>query len=94
MMDIYISCALFEGFGLSLVESQVNGLTLYIPSNTSKNAIISDKVTLINLENEEGIINKILNNNINNRNKTRLNNTCDINYFIKKIDNIYKKNRY
>ena len=91
MMDIYVSCALFEAFGLSLVESQVSGLPVYAPSNISRNIIITKNVKLINIKKQDEIINKIVDTKFSKRNSYKIKHTCNIDYFINNIDKIYKK---
>lgn len=91
MMDIYVSCALFEAFGLSLVESQISGLPVYAPSNISKNIIITKNINLINIENQEEIIKRIINTKLNHRNNFKIKKTCDIKNFVNNIDKVYKK---
>jgi len=91
MMDIYVSCAFFEAFGLSLVESQINGLQVYAPSNISKNIMITKNIKLINIKNQDEIIDKIINTKLNNRNNFKIKRTCDIKSFINNIDKIYNE---
>ena len=54
MMDIFVFPSLFEGLGISLVEAQCNGLPCLVSNNIPDDAIVTDLVTKISLDDQEG----------------------------------------
>ena len=49
-IDIYIMPSLYEGFSISLVEAQVNGLKCYTSNNVKKESNISGNVEFLSLK--------------------------------------------
>lgn len=59
-MDAYISTSQSEGFGISLLEAQTNGLKVFCSSNVPKEVDVSDSLIMFNSkEGEENIAKRI-----------------------------------
>lgn len=88
MFDIYIHPSIYEGFGLTVVENEINGKYVLTSTNITKDTKISNRIKYLDLD-----IN-IWVNEIENikENKFKLDNKLDINNYINKIKDIYEKN--
>lgn len=86
MFDIYIQPSLYEGFGLSIVENEINGKLVLVSNNIDKIIKISNKIYFLPLDIKLWI------NKIKNFSETKLilNNKLDLSIFINKIDSIYE----
>ena len=88
MFDIYIHPSIYEGFGLTIVENEINGKYVFVSNVVDKNAKISNRIKYIDLD-----INLWVNEIINKKDiELKLDNKLDIKYFINKIDKLYEKN--
>ena len=87
VFDIFVFPSLFEGLSVVLVEAQVNGLKILANKNTTSDAIISDNVDLLRLDENEWVevikkTNFARTNNINF-------NKFDVKQTAKRMENIY-----
>lgn len=69
--DIFLFPSLFEGLPLSVIEAQVNGLTVLCSENVDKAVKMSDKFYWINIADTDENITKIVDLIINNKNTDR-----------------------
>lgn len=87
-MDIFIFPSLFEGFGLSTIEAQVNGLLCIVSRNVPKCTKITNKIFYCDNINEYlDIINKY--SLYTNRNKIEVNKSYDLNNNVKNLEKFY-----
>ena len=90
MLDCYIMPSISEGFGISLVEAETNGLICFCTNTIPKESRISAHVFSLD-DNKEELANRIIKTKDNNSRKDaykRIN--LDIKTMIKKIEKIYK----
>ena len=87
MFDIYIHPSLYEGFGLTVVENQINGKYVFVSDNLSLDIKISNRIKYLSLDDINIWINEI--ENIKDK-EFKLDNRLDIKYFINKIDKLYR----
>ena len=87
MFDIYIQPSLYEGFGLSILENQINNRLVFISDRISENIVVSNNTYRIPL-NVNAWVNKILNTK---RKKLSLDSKFEIDIFISSINDLYKK---
>jgi len=87
MFDIYIQPSLYEGFGLSIVENEINGKYVFVSNNISKSVKISNRIKYLPLDIDLWI-NEIINLKENN---FKLSNELELNNFLKELDKIYRK---
>ena len=88
MFDIMVYPSIYEGFGNSIIESQVNGRITLMSENVSENIMISNNSYRLSLKNKEAWINIIL------KGKTKrleLNNKHEIENFRYNIEQYYKR---
>ena len=86
MIDIYIHPSIYEGFGLTIIENEINGKYVYVSSIVDKNTKISNRIKYINLD-----INLWVKEIINKKDiELKLDYKLDIKHFINKIDSIYR----
>lgn len=86
MFDIYVFPSLYEGFPLTVLESQINGCLVIVSNRVSKNLKISNKLVFLPLENKDIWIKEIT----GKRNKkVVLNNKLDLKNYVEKINEIY-----
>ena len=89
MFDIYLFPSIYEGFGLTVVENEINGKYVYISNKVSKDVVISNRIKYIFLnKNRNYWANEIINKKDIN---LKLDNKLDIKYFINNIEDIYNK---
>ena len=50
-IDIFIFPSIYEGFGLSVIEAECNGLPCYISENVPKSAMVTSNVRQFDLSN-------------------------------------------
>ena len=88
MFDIYLFPSIYEGFGITAVENEVNGKYVFVSDKVPKNIAISNRIKFISLKKSSlEWANEIT--NIKEK-KLKLKNDLDIKNYIEKIDNIYK----
>ena len=88
MFDIMVYPSIYEGFGNSIIESQVNGRITLMSENVSEDITISNNSYRLSLKNKEAWINIIL------KGKTKrleLNNKHEIENFHYNIEQYYKR---
>ena len=86
MFDIYIHPSIYEGFGLTIVENEINGKYVFVSNVVDRNTKISNRIKYLDLD-----INLWFNEIINKKNiELKLDNKLDIKYFIDTIDSIYR----
>ena len=85
MFDIYIHPSIYEGFGLTIVENEINGKYVYVSSIVDKNTKISNRIKYIDLDTNLWV-NEIINKKDE---ELKLVYKLDIKYFINKIDKLY-----
>ena len=93
VMDIFLFPSLFEGLGIVLIEAQANGLNCIVSDKIPKEAMITNNITAIPLEDKEKWIQKIFHTD-KTRNDTFQdiqNAGYDIKQQIKKLENYYKR---
>lgn len=98
-MDVFICPSLYEGFGISVLEAQTNGLITYCSKNVSKDVNVSRNIRYFDTSQKaEKIAKKILKEKVsaNSREKAYID-TINSGYDIKNacsiLDNIYQKNK-
>ena len=88
MFDIYLFPSRYEGFGLTVVENEINGKYVYASNNIPLETKISNRINYISLDkNSNYWANEILNKKEIN---LKLDNQLDIKYFINNIEEIYR----
>ena len=88
MFDIYLFPSIYEGFGLSLLENEVNGKYSFISDNIPKDVIVSNRVNVISLNKKANYWAKEI---IDLKEKKLvLDNRLEITEFINKVDDIYR----
>ena len=92
-MDIFIFPSVFEGFPVTLVEAQSSDLPCVISDTFTKTAIISDKVSVLSLEDTPMAWAKVIS-NINTKHRTdntqtMINAGLDIKANAKHLENVY-----
>lgn len=84
-MDLLLLPSKYEGFPVTLVEAQANGLKSIISDKVPKDTIISNNIKIISIEEHEGVwANEILNMINNGKYERKFNNNIE-NYEIKKL---------
>lgn len=58
-MDVFAFPSIYEGLGMVAVEAQVNGLGVVCSTNVPKEAMISDKITFLSLNENEKWVNEL-----------------------------------
>ena len=88
MFDIYLSPSIYEGFGLSIVENEINGKYVFVSDNVIDEVRISNRIEYISLDKDKRYwCNRI----INKKDIIfELDNRLDISYFIKNIESVYQ----
>ena len=92
MSDIFLFPSLYEGFGIVLVEAQVNGLTIVTTNNIPNEVKISNNYYVIDNYDINSWVNTILNIKLNNRedsNKNIIENGYDIKEVSNQLEKIY-----
>ena len=88
MFDIYLSPSVYEGFGLSIVENEINGKYVFVSDRVIKEVNISNRIKYISLNKDSKYwCNKIINKKDI---KLVIDNGLDIKYFIKNIESVYQ----
>lgn len=91
-MDLFVFTSNFEGFGLAVVEAQVNGLMVFASKNVPKYTNISNNIFYIDDQNAIDYVNKI---NINyhnyDRNNVVIEDNFDLKCNVKKLEDFYNK---
>ena len=85
--DVFILPSLYEGFGISAVENQINDKIVFLSNNISKEIVVSNNTYVLKLDIEEWV-SKILNTK---KKKLVLDDKLKIEKFIDKIDELYKE---
>ena len=89
MFDIYLFPSLYEGFGITVLEAEINSKYVFVSDKISKSLKISNRIKYISLNKSSLEWSKEI---INLRkNKIKLNNNLDISNYIIKIKNIYEE---
>ena len=89
MFDIYLFPSLYEGFGITVLEAEINSKYVFVSDKISKSLKISNRIKYLSLNKSSLEWSKEI---INLRkNKIKLNNNLDIANYIIKIKNIYEE---
>lgn len=89
MFDIYLFPSIFEGFGITVVENEVNGKYVFISDKITNVVIISNRVEVISLNKNADYWAEIIT-NIKEK-EFKLDNRLDINNYIDKLRKIYEE---
>ena len=88
MFDIYLFPSIYEGFGLSVVENEINGKYVFASNKIDLNTVISNRIKFLPLQSNASYwANEIINKKDIN---LKLNDKLDIKYFINQIETIYR----
>ena len=90
MFDIYLFPSLYEGFGITVVENEVNGKYVFISDKISKEVIISNRVNRLSLKDSPSNWAKSII-NLKRSKYLKLDSRLDISNYIKLIESIYSK---
>jgi glycosyltransferase involved in cell wall biosynthesis len=93
-IDVFIFPSLYEGLGISIIESQVNGITTFASTNVPHEANITNLFNYFNIDdNPKTIAKRIVKTNINNNRKTYYNIVKESEYDVidmtKSLESIY-----
>ena len=88
MFDIYLFPSLYEGFGITIVENEINGKYLFVSNIVPKGVVISNRLKFISLdENAKYWANKIINlKDI----KLLIDGKLNIDNYCKQLSNVYR----
>ena len=87
MFDIYVYPSINEGFGITVIENEVNGKYTFVSDTLPKEVKISNRLEFLSLNDIKKWSSKI----INMKNKTlKLDNKLDIINYINKLKDIYR----
>ena len=88
VFDVFLFPSFYEGFGITIVENEVNGKYVFISDKIPKDTIISNRLKIISLSNSaKDWANDIINLK---KNKLQLDSRLNITFFISKIEDIYR----
>ena len=88
LFDIYVFPSIDEGFGVTVVENEVNGKYVFVSDTITKDIKISNRLEFLSLNNNaEEWATRII--NLKNE-KFKLDNRLNISEFIKRLENIYR----
>lgn len=91
-MDVFLLPSLYEGFPVSLVEAQANGLSSLVSNTIDKTSAITDKVEFLSISSKKDWVDGIINLQKESR-KININEfiNFDIKYSYKSLANLYIK---
>jgi len=89
MFDIYLFPSIYEGFGLTVVENEINEKYVFVSDKITIDTKISNRIKYISLDKSSlEWAKKILNNK---KIEFKLDNKLNIDDYIKKLKDIYEK---